>query len=390
MATLRVRTYSARFGDTLLVSVPDQDAGTGLTTVRHVLIDAGHVLVGEDPAFRPVLEDVLTQLDGAPLDLYVLSHEHLDSVQGSQSLERLKLRHAWLTASAAPDYSEQHGDSARQLARSKALYDDLSEYCRLRPEAARGSVQSLLLGNDYRKAEEHAELLRGLAEHPHYVCRGAKLEGTHPFKEAKLEVWAPEAETREYTGRVFPVALGLERRPGGGVSLHVPTPPAGVDASAFYNLLSWRRQGMGDDLLAIDTTAKNMSIVFSLEWRGWRLLFAGDAGARSWTLMKQRDVLRPVHFLQAGDHGTPGEDILDAILPVGGDTQRYAVISEGNGVARLRSRCLPSTPPPGALYMDLTFEDRERPQVTPRTRRAVPARAFGVRGHTRGGGKRRA
>ena len=388
MATLRVRTYSARFGDTLLVSVPDRDADTGLTTVRHLLVDAGHVLTSGDPAFNPVVEDVLSQLDGAPLDLYVLAHEHLDPARESQLPERLKLRHAWLTASAAPDYSEQHGESAKQLARAKALYDDLTEYCRLKPEAARGSVPSLLLGNDYRKTEAHADLLRNLAEHTHYLCRGAKLEGAHPFKEAKLEVWAPEVETREYVGRVFPVALGLERRQGGGVSVHVPTPPAGVDASAFYNLLSWRRQGMGDDLLAIDTAAKNTSIVFSLEWRGWRLLFAGDAGARSWMLMKQRDVLRPVHFLQAGDHGTPGEDILDAILPVGSSRPRYAVISEGNGVSRLRARCLPSTPPPGALYVDLTFEDRDIPRVSPRPRRAVPARAFGSRGHTRGGGRR--
>jgi hypothetical protein len=395
MAALRVRTYSARFGDTLLVSVPDQDADTGLTTVRHVLVDAGNLLPDEDgvdPAFHPVLEDVLAQLGGAPLDLYVLAYEHLGHVKGPPPREPLKLRHAWLTASAAPDYAEQHHESARQLAERRALYDDLREYCRLRPEAARGSVPSLLLGNDYRKAEARAEFLRRSAERAHYLSRDASLMEMHPFKEATLKVWAPEVETREYAGRVFPVALGLERRPGGEVSLHVPGPPAGVDASAFYNLLKWRRQGTGDDLLAIDAAAKNTSIVFSLEWRGWRLLFAGDAGARSWRVMKQRDVLRPVHFLQVGDHGTPDEAILEAILPVGGadGRQRYAVSSEGNGVSRLRARCTASTPPKGALYVDLMFEDVERQQVPPRLRRAVPARAHGLRGLTRGGGKRRA
>jgi hypothetical protein len=345
-----------------------------------------------DPAFHPVLEDVLAQLNGAPLDLYVLAHEHLGHVKGPPPREPLKLRDAWLTASAAPDYAEQHRESASQLAERRALYDDLREYCRLRPEAARGQVPSLLSGNDYRKAEARAELLRSSAERTHYLSRDAALKGTHPLKEATLKVWAPEVETHEYAGSVFPVALGLERRPGGELSLHVPGPPAGVDASAFYNLLMWRRQGMGDDLLAIDTAAKNTSIVFSLEWRGWRLLFAGDAGTRSWKVMKKRDVLRPVHFLQMGDHGTPDEDILEAILPVGGTDgrQRYAVSPEGNGVSRLRARCMPSTPLQGALYVDVLFEDVERPQVTPRLRRAVPARAHGLRGLTRGGGKRRA
>lgn len=391
MAALRVRTYGTHFGDTLLVSVPDHDADTGVTTVRHLLVDAGHVLEGED---APVLEDVLSQLDGAPLDLYVLSHEHLDREQAPHAPESLRLRHAWLTASAAPDYAEQHRESASQLERHKALYDDLREYCRLRPEAAkRGSIQALLLGNDHRQAEAREELVRRLAEHTHYLCRGATLEGTHPFKEAKLEVWAPEVEAREYADHVFPVALGLERRQGGETSLHVPTPPAGVDASAFYNLLSWRRRGMGDDLIAIDAAAKNTSIVFSLEWRGWRLLFAGDAGTRSWKLMRQRGVLRPVHFLQLGNHDTPEGDVLDAILPLRGTDgrPRRAVLSEENSGARLRARCQPSAPPDGALYVDVTFEDVGRPQATPpRTRRAAPARAHGPRGHTRSGGKRRA
>ena len=424
MEALRVRTYNVRFGDALLVSVPDFDADTGTTTVRHLLIDVGNVQAGAggaDSVFHPVMEDVLAQLGGAPLDLYVMTHEHLDHVQGlfyaDERLyagglkERLNLRHAWLTASAAPDYYERHPESAKQLAERHALYDDLREYCRLRPEAAREAVPSFLLNNDYRKTDACVEYLRGLAEHTHYVHRGAALEGTHPFKEARLEVWAPEEDTSEYYGRFFPVALGLERKPGGEVSLHVPGPPAGVDASAFYNLLTWRRRAMGDDLLAIDKAANNTSIVFSLEWRGWRLLFAGDAELRSWKTMKKHGVLKPVHFLKVSHHGshngTPDGDIFEAILPVesGDGRQRCAVISAHgdtyNGIPhaltnqRLQSRCALSTTLQAgdAPYLDLTFEDVGRQRSTPRIRRAVPARNLGPqqpRGHTRGGGKRRA
>ncbi|MCP3137067.1 ComEC/Rec2 family competence protein [Pyxidicoccus xibeiensis] len=421
MEALRVRTYNVRFGDALLVSVPDRDGETGVTTMRHVLIDVGNVQAGEggaDTVFHPVLEDVLKELKGAPLDLYVMTHEHLDHVQGlfyadgrlyeGGLKERLKLRHAWLTASAAPDYYERFPESEKQLTASRALYDDIREYYRLRPEAARDAVPSFLLNNDYRKTAECVKYLRSLAEQTHYVHRSAPLEGTHPFKEAKLEVWAPEEDTSEYYGRFTPVALGLERKAGGEVSLHVPCPPSGVDASAFYNLLTWRRRGVGDDLLAIDRAANNTSIVFSLEWRGWRLLFAGDAELRSWKVMKKKGVLKPVHFLKVSHHGshngTPDGDIFDAILPArsGDDRRRCAVISSFEGTysgiphtptnQRLESRCELRTTVDAAdaPFVDLTFEDVEVPRATPRVRRAVPVRNRGPRGHSRGGGKKRA
>ena len=60
MAALRVRVYNVRFGDAVLVSVPDRDGDR--TTKRHILVDFGNVLGshgGADEVFRPVLEDIL-------------------------------------------------------------------------------------------------------------------------------------------------------------------------------------------------------------------------------------------------------------------------------------------------------------------------------------------
>jgi hypothetical protein len=80
-----------------------------------------------------------------------------------------------------------------------------------------------------------------------------------------------------------------------------------------------RRRGIQENLLTIDKAANNSSLVFCLEWRGWRLLFAGDAEQKSWQMMKAKGVLKPVHFLKVSHHGsvngTPDPEILDLVLP---------------------------------------------------------------------------
>ena len=125
MEKLRVRVYNVLFGDAILVSFPDRDAG-GTVMTRHILIDVGNVPAskegGEDAVFQPVLEDVLQELDGQPLDLYVMTHEHLDHVQGLPCAERkfytagdddlkqqLQTRYAWLSASAEENYYPSSG-----------------------------------------------------------------------------------------------------------------------------------------------------------------------------------------------------------------------------------------------------------------------------------------
>ena len=51
---------------------------------RHILIDVGNVTGhgGDVDVFKPVLEDIFRELDGQPLDLYVMTHEHMDHVKG--------------------------------------------------------------------------------------------------------------------------------------------------------------------------------------------------------------------------------------------------------------------------------------------------------------------
>ena len=117
------------------------------------------------------------------------------------------------------------------------------------------------------------------------------------------------------------MTLGMtsDEQSGSKPILIVPTPPPGVDAGAFYNLVDIRRHGYVDNLLAIDRAANNTSVVFSLEWRGWKLLFAGDAERRSWKTMNKYNILESVHFLKVSHHGShtgmPDSELLDKILP---------------------------------------------------------------------------
>jgi beta-lactamase superfamily II metal-dependent hydrolase len=369
---LTVRVYNVRFGDAILVTVPDRSTRTGKVTTRRILIDVGNAPKvagtgehrgegGADEVFEAVVSSILDELGGEPLDLYVMTHEHLDHVQGlfyaSTKLpqldlaKHLKVNHVWLTASADPEYytNGKHPEALKQKLAFEAMYARLALDLAARPAAEGTMLMEMLANNDPSKTTQCVEFLRTLnPKKTTYVYRGVKLRGTHPFQEAKLEVWAPEEDTAEYYGRFqpldgAPVAPVAETSGARAVTKPVrkrrpparddPLPPKGVDVGAFRQLLEARRSGIAENLLAIDKAANNTSVVFSLEWRGWRLLFAGDAEVRSWQTMNREKVLKPVHLLKVSHHGshngTPAAELFDAILPEVAldDRERHAVIS---------------------------------------------------------------
>ena len=90
--TLVVRVYNVRFGDAILVTVPDRDPTSGQVTTRRILIDVGNASLrerdgGNDEVFEASSRTSSTAR-AAPLDLYVMTHEHLDHVQGLSTRPR--------------------------------------------------------------------------------------------------------------------------------------------------------------------------------------------------------------------------------------------------------------------------------------------------------------
>jgi hypothetical protein len=186
-------------------------------------------------------------------------------------------------------------------------------------------IKAILANNDPETTGQCVDHLRKLAgeENTSYVYRGCQPK--HPFKEVKFDFWAPEEDTSVYYGRFHPLSLSMTEQSQGDSNAKLTglEPPAGVDAGTFYDLVESRRGGIFDNLLAIDKASNNTSIVFCLEWRGWRLLFCGDAEQRSWkTILRElpEEHLQPIHLLKVSHHGSsngvPVSQILDKILPV--------------------------------------------------------------------------
>jgi hypothetical protein len=362
MDELRVRIYNVRFGDAILISIPDKKPG-GSTEIRHILIDVGNSAGTEgglDRVFEPVMQDVIKELNGHPLDLYVMTHEHMDHVQGLQYFQKkglnnkaikdiLQVRYTWMTRSSHPNYykpnTREYNEKARQRRDMVGTFlDEARQFFKAVPDEENDWIRGLMAINNPKVTADCVDLIRGLApDNTHYIYRGLNIKDKHPFQEATFEIWAPEEDTSIYYGHFHPVAFGISSGPD---SQLVPAatemePPPGVDAGAFYNLVEHRLWGYGDNLLSIDSAANNTSIVFCLNWRGWKLLFPGDAEVRSWKEMDKRHLLSPVHFFKVSHHGSITgmipDELVNKVLKTDG-TKRYAALSAYPDLKKLKKQ----------------------------------------------------
>ena len=350
MSDLIVRAYDVRFGDAIFVSIPDTENGDPIN--RTILFDFGNSLGtdgGADSVLEPVIDNLIESLGGRPLDLYVMTHEHLDHVQGlffsaTTFNKRIRARQAWLTGSSDPEYYKHGRHPGAKQQKLAALAALRLARARLNATLATSSYLSSLLSlNDPKDTSDCIDFLRTELTDPggvHYVDRTTDI-GTLWQGPGKITLLTPEEDTADYYGRFTGIAAGLSKLgiedfddlDGIASTSEPPAPPRGVDAGAFYNLLDVRH-GAAETLLQIDQAANNTSVVVLLEWNGWRLLFTGDAERRSWRTMDARVDLAAVDFLKISHHGSstglPPDSILDKILPKpasGDPIKRRAVVS---------------------------------------------------------------
>ncbi|TIM05506.1 hypothetical protein [Mesorhizobium sp.] len=346
---LRIRIYNVLFGDAILLTIPEIDNTNREVTVN-VLFDVGNALAGEggrDVVFKPVLENIRDELGGKPLDLYVMTHEHMDHVQGLlHGAKKLgiefKARHLWMTASSAgPAYYNRFPKAKQKHLAALAAYESVASFLAKSAAPVPLGIQTLLAINNPQSSKDCVEHIseRGLdGVKPLYVHRTADVEAHHPFRRTKVRILAPEEDTSIYYGALPPRTLGAVFDGAAPMSLDggVLTPPAGVSAGHFFDLIDFRSTGMTANLRTIDKAANNSSVAVELEWNGWRLLFPGDAEEKSWEMMDRTSELKPVHFLKISHHGSKNgspQHQIDKVLPAKAPDgrARFAVVSTREG-----------------------------------------------------------
>ena len=340
MDELRVRAYNVRFGDAILVTVPDRDAATGKTTTRHILIDVGNVLNkegGADTVFKPVLDDVIKELGGRAARSVRHDPRAPRSRPGTLLLrdQGLCRRRARAEAEGGLRVADRVG--GQELLRhapagpeaEEGLLSTPTPRIRLHLAAAPPDVatrfESCWPTTTPPRPGRAWSTCAGSPGRRRPTCTaGRRLTGTHPFKEAKFKIWAPEEDTSRLLPRPAP-GRGVGLAPVTAAGTHRDR--AGASAPAFRR----RRRGVlqpgGDAAARVRRqpaghrpSRQQHQRGLRLQWRGWKLLFPGDAELASWKMMKAQGVLEPVHFLKVSHHGshngTPDGDVLEAFLPL--------------------------------------------------------------------------
>lgn len=315
MSQLEIHAYNVGFGDAILVRIPAEPA-TAARPFRDVLIDGGNSFMGEggnDDELVTAME-AIHDLTGGRLDLYIMTHEHMDHVQGPGMLAKRKGKvfqadKVWMTASSEPSYYGDFPKARRRKRLADRFHNLLSEMSiKSLDDATQHELRTLLAINNPRKTADNVQHIREDITKPRHKPRYIHADLTQryikrntPFDEAEIEIWAPEQDTSVYYGRMQHLSIANAN----GISIATPTvPPRGVSLAEFNRLIQSRRNGPIRNALMIDKAGNNSSVVFLMNWKGKRLLFAADAEEKSWRLMEDRGLRDPVDFLKVSHHGS--------------------------------------------------------------------------------------
>jgi len=396
---LLVRIYNVGLGDCIYVQVPDDNGRDGKV---HILIDCGNKF-GEMEVLKKAIGDVETHLplvDPADpnstkrlLDLLVVTHPHEDHHKGFEPafFKNIRIQNLWLSP-AFCELDDEIGTKPHQAINGNqnlrslqaAARDGLNRLVNVSPagetkEILEEVLQSLSKAdaitvlNGGSKDNQRLDVVsrRYVSANPKYETQTHKdletVAGWAPFikadltnlfhdPETKIKILAPRGKLDTYLSAPKPnpvshLALSSVQLEGNTENLandlgSQARMPRNISIQDFDRL----RAGIQSNILAaaaeLGHAINNLSVVLLLEWKGYRLLFPGDAeweGSKieikdsnngSWNVMWNDDqdgeLKKKIDFLKVGHHGsenaTPwartekGEDhpisvILNSLLP---------------------------------------------------------------------------
>ena len=314
--TLTVRAYNVLFGDAILVSWEEDDGE------HHAWIDFGNFHNDPNAVFETVYQDIKKVTQGK-LDLVVVTHRHLDHLEGFYSLRQR----------FASDFVVERLWHAHVTSATDTLFDFTERALRarlplgvLRGEGEIGRVWRNNFGDvGIGTADRMNAIRRDLgvpAARTFAIHRGLGLKTANALppgmRRLAIEVLAPEKDSGVY---LAPLEEALRRRGllasdgnrgARGRSLDPFAPVRGVGFATsplrqladFARLRRQLRSGDLDLLGAVDRTRNNTSIVMRWTHGQTRLLFTGDAEETSWTIMRQKQVPLAAHAIKVGHHGS--------------------------------------------------------------------------------------
>lgn len=341
-AGIDIRAYVVGFGDCVLLSLPDDKR------LRHVLVDFGRApndsaSLGRFPA---IANDIAERCEGR-LDLIVVTHEHLDHLEGfyreREVFDRIDVEQVWMGLPSDENYYANY-PGARLQKRVREAVGEFALHADRKGIALHPAFRSLLQNN--LANADRIDYLRKLGRKPPlYLARGKTgSAATRWSRHIKVRVLAPEEDTSTYYGRsgrsralMSELTKGLRGAAADGAiaktskegsAWDFANVPRAVDgdlegfSASDYGRL---RRAIREDGVAaarfIDRAANNTSLCLLLQAAGKRLLLPGDAELESWDKIRENCAkdLAPVDFLKVSHHGshngTP-PDLLDTLLPV--------------------------------------------------------------------------
>ena len=312
--SITLRAYNVLFGDALLVSW-DEDDGE-----HHAWVDFGNFHNDANAVFEKVYNDVLSRTNGK-LDLLVITHRHLDHMEGFFSLRKKfksdftiqRLWHAHVTPSV--DHVFEIAEQALRNMLPASIPASDTEI---------GRVFRNNFGAKGDKIRKHmADILAEIgvpASRTFKIRRGMNLKPALPpgLKKLDIEVLGPEMNSKLYLQplqhalRAHGIALSAAN---GGIRMTREDPFTGARSTKFSksplrklaDVARLRRQLQSGGLAvlgAVDTTRNNTSIVMRLTHGSVRVLLVGDAEEKSWEIMKKNGAPLTANVMKVGHHGS--------------------------------------------------------------------------------------
>ncbi len=291
---VRIRIYNVGLGDCILVSVP------GVKREKHILIDFGSTRGKNKEYLERVKDHIIETVNSDPLAI-VLTHGHLDHFKGLYHFidEFDKITSVFLTTKYLRT-PETRRLGTREGPVLRALDERLE---RLKVLVDQGNLddESMKLASERLTTDEMIDrLCKRLGSRVRYLDRESRvvlakfLAGTM----AKAHILSPEPSEESYLRFAFGKPLENKGIGGGLILKKIRDKIANRSETSFRELLMRERE--------YDNAT---SLVILLNWRGKRVLFAGDAQESSWKTMYDNGLLEPIDVLKVAHHashnGTP-------------------------------------------------------------------------------------